>query len=100
MSPNMRTPGRFRVSIFLGSSKESLNEHVGIGEEWRDADILKARHLDDSYSVHVGSVWVKLLSGSDLCIEEEVVGFCTIIKWSNTLQLKQPFRVVIETELA
>jgi hypothetical protein len=72
---------------------------VGIGEEWRDVDILKARHLDDSYSVHVDTVWVKLLRGSDPCIEEEVVGLCTIIKWGKTLQLKQPFRVVIETEL-
>ena len=99
MSPNLRTPGRFRVSIFLGSSKESLNEYVGVGEEWRDFDIIKARHVDESYSVHVDTVWVHLLRGSDLRIEEEVVGLCTIIKWGNTLQLKEAFRVVIETEL-
>ena len=54
---------------------------------------------DESYTVRVSTVWVDLLETDENRIEQEVEGLCTIIKFGNTLQIREPFRVVVEINL-
>jgi len=38
------------------------------------------------------------LRGNEERTEQEVDGLCTIVKFGDTLQLRKPFRVVIELQ--
>ena len=99
MSDPSRKIGSFRVDVFHKSSDEPLNYFVGTGDEWHLHPVMNARHMGDSYSVHVDTVWVELLKGSEDRIVKDVEGYCTIVKFGGTMQLKEPFRVVVEVNL-
>lgn len=99
MSENRNNPrpiGSFRVSISHRSSSDSLREHEGIGDEWEVYSTLRIPFSDESYTVRIETVWVDLLEGQSDRIEKEVDGLCTIFKFGDTMQLREPFRVVIE----
>ena len=94
-----RSIGSFQVSIYHRSSIEALAEYVGMGPEWRLQPVLRAPVGDLSYSVRVDTVWVDLLNSFQDRIEQEVEGLSTIIKFGDTLQLQETFRVVIHANL-
>lgn len=99
MSENRNDPrpiGSFRVSIFPRSSTDSIREHEGTGDEWKLESTLSVPFYDESYTVRIDTVWVDLLEGHGDRIEQQVDGLCTIIKFGDTMQLRVPFRVVIE----
>ena len=99
MLNNPRSIGAFRVNVYHHSSTDPVAEYVGTGAEWRLKSVLRAPIGEYSYSVSVDSVWVELLQGQQNHIEEEVEGLCTIIKFGDTMQLREPFRVVVEINL-
>ena len=99
MLNNPRSIGSFRVSIYHRISPESVREYRGAGAEWQLKSTLSVPIDDESYTVRVDTVWVDLLQGDQDRIEREVEGLCTIIKFGDTMQLREPFRVVIEVSL-
>ena len=99
MLNNPRSIGSFRVSIYHRSSPESVREYRGTGAEWQLKATLSVPFDDESYTVRIDTVWVDLLQGNDDRVEQEVEGLSTIIKFGNTMQLREPFRVVIEVGL-
>jgi len=96
MADQPRYIGSFRVNVYHGNSTEPLAEHVGTGDEWRVKPLLSVPLDDESYSVRVDTVWGDLLRGSRDHIEQQVEGLCTIVKFGDTMQLREPFRVVVE----
>ena len=98
MDDPLRSIGAFCVSIFHTSAKEPLREYNGTGAEWQLKPVLTVPVGEYSYSVRIDGLWVELLRGSETRLEREVDGLCTIIKFGDTLQLREPFRVVIEVE--
>lgn len=99
MLNNPRLIGSYRVSIFHRSSTDSVREHVGTGDEWQLRPTLSVPFRDESYTVRVDAAWVELFQGTADRVEQEVEGLCTIIKFGDTMQLREPFRVVIEINL-
>ncbi len=94
-----RSIGSFRVNIYHGVSTDSIREYVGAGTEWQLESTLRIPIDDESYTVRIDTVWAKLLQGDEDRIEQEVEGLCTIVKFGDTMQLREPFRVVIEVNL-
>lgn len=88
----------FRVSIFHRNSKETLRTQSGTGEEWKADPVVTVPIRDESYSIRLSTVWVDLFESGLNRIEQDVDGLCTIIKWGDTMQLREPCRVVIEIE--
>lgn len=99
MLNDLRSIGSFRVSIYHGNSTDSIRQYVGTGAEWQLESTLSVPFYDESYTVRIDTVWVDLLKGDENRIEQEVDGLCTIIKFGDTMQLREPFRVVIEVNL-
>ena len=96
MLNNPRSIGSFRVSIYHRSSTESVNEFHGVGAEWQLKSMLSVPFDDESYTVRIDTVWADLLQRDEDRVEQEVEGLCTIVKFGDTMQLREPFRVVIE----
>ena len=94
-----RSIGYFRVNIYHRGSTDSIHEHVGAGAEWQLESTLRIPIADESYTVRIDTVWAKLLQGDEDRIEQEVEGLCTIVKFGDTMQLRERFRVVIELNL-
>ena len=98
MTDSLRSIGSFRVSVYQGKSAEAVREYEGVGAEWKLRSSLSIPADDESYTVRIDTVWVDLLRGNEERTEQEVDGLCTIVKFGDTLQLRKPFRVVIELQ--
>ncbi|MFT4557828.1 MAG: hypothetical protein ACKVII_06655 [Planctomycetales bacterium] len=98
MSDELRAIGSFRVSLFHHSSTEPVRGFDGVGAEWQLQPILSVSIYDVSYSVRIDTVFVDLLRGSESRIEQKVDGLCTVRKFGEALQLREPIRVVIEVD--
>jgi hypothetical protein len=99
MSDETRSIGSFRVNVYHRSSADPVAQYVGTGDEWRLRSSLRTPIVDETYTVRVDGVWSDLLQGDQDRIEQDVEGLATIVKFSNTMQLREPFRVVIEINL-
>lgn len=99
MHEQPRAINHFCVSIYHCSSRKSLRGYEGTGAEWQLRPTLSVPYRDESYTVRIDTIWAELLQGKEDRIEKEVDGLCTIIKFGDTMQLREPFRVVIEIGL-
>ena len=99
MDDDLRSIGDFRLGIYHYGSTDPIREYVGTGDEWQLESVLSVPYFDHSYSVRIDCVFVELLRSSEDRLEEEVEGLCTIIKFGDTMQLREPFRVVVEVNL-
>lgn len=99
MPHESRSSGSFRVNVYHCSSTESVAEYLGTGAEWRLRFALRAPIGDETYTVRVDTVWVDLLQGDQDRIEQDVEGLATIVKFGDTMQLRETFRVVVEINL-
>jgi hypothetical protein len=88
--------GSFRVSVYHRNSTDVVREFEGVGAEWQLRSTLSIPTDDESFAVRIDTVWADLLQGDEDRIEREVEGLCTIVKFGDTMQLRKPFRVVIE----
>ena len=93
------TIGSFRVSVYHRSSPDPLNGYADTGDEWMLKPVVSVAIFDQSYSVRVSTVWADLLAGTSNRIEQDVEGLCTIVKFGDTMQLRDSCRVVIEINL-
>ena len=98
MSGDLRSIGSFPLCLYHHSSTESLRVYEGVGAEWLFQSKLSVPIHDVSYTVRIDTVFVDLLRGNESRIEQKVEGLCTIIKFGDKLQLREPFRVVIEVD--
>ena len=87
------------MSVFRGNLNESIRQYEGTGAEWKLQPNLSTPFYDESYSVGVTNAWIELLERGVDRYEEDVEGFCTIIKFGDTMQLRETFLVLIETDL-
>ena len=95
-----RLIGSFRVSIYHRSSTEPVREFDGVGaDQWQRQPTLSVPFNDESYTVRIDTVWADFLQTDEDRLEQEVEGLCTIVKFGDTMQLREPFRVVIEVGL-
>lgn len=95
-----RSIGAFRLQVYHGNAMAPVAEHVGTGDEWRLKPVLSVPVGDQSYSVRVDGLWSELLQGSSQDrIEQQIEGLCTIVKFGDTVQLREPFRVVVEVNV-
>lgn len=90
--------GHFRVDVHR-RGRTPLRSFVGTGDEWKARPFLSVSHQEDSFEVPIGDVWAELLEGSQNHIDRTIVGLCTIIKFGQTMQLREQFRVVIQIRL-
>ena len=96
MTNELRQIGAFRTRIFDGASRQLAVELEGKGTQWQDNQIVRVRHQDDGYSVHVGGLWVELLGTNESQLDRQIEGRCTIVKFGGAMQLRRTFRVVLE----
>jgi 2-phosphoglycerate kinase len=99
MSDELRAIGAFRLCLYHHSSTESVREFEGVGAEWHLQPTLSVSIYDVSYAVRIDTVFVDLVRGNESRIEQIVDGLCSVRKFGDWLQLREPFRVVIEVDL-
>jgi hypothetical protein len=99
ISDDLRSIGSFRLRLYHHSSTESVREYEGVGAEWHLQSTLSVSIYDVSYTVRINTVFVDLLRANESRIEQKVEGLCTVRKFGDWLQLREPFRVVIEVDL-
>jgi hypothetical protein len=99
MPDESRSIGSFRVNVYHRSSADPVADFVGTGDEWRLRSSLRTPIIDETYTVRVDGVWSDLLQGDQDRIEQDIEGLATIVKFGDTMQLREPFRVVIEINL-
>ncbi len=73
-----------------------MREYDGAGQH---KSTLSVPFDDESYTLRIDTVWADLLQGDEVRIEQQVEGLCTIVKFGDTMRLREPFRVVIEVDL-
>ena len=54
--------------------------------------------METSYVVNISDAMLAILGSSETRLVREVEGLCTIVKFGNTMQLRQPFQVVVTLE--
>ena len=88
--------GRYRLRVFHRSEREALADLEGRGEQWRDWAVVRVRALDDRFTLRLEGVWAALLEGGGGPLDVELEGLCTVVKFGDTLQLRETFRVLAE----
>jgi len=85
----------FLVEIFSGSSIEGEAEYTchGINDEWLDYQLVKLPGFDGVITVSLENVWQQALKGNESCYIVPVIGYETIIKFGDTMQMKSHFTV-------
>jgi hypothetical protein len=96
MVERRHSTGFYRLNVFHGNATEPLAERIGTVDHWRLNPVIRVRFGDLSYSVRVDSLLSSLPQDCKERIEQHVDGLCTIVKFGDTMQLRETFRVVIE----
>ncbi|MEH6502824.1 MAG: hypothetical protein V7682_02860 [Cycloclasticus sp.] len=87
----------FLVEVFNGKKMDAEPEYTFQGEndEWLEYQNLRLQGFDGSISIQLENIWREVLNQQKSYFIAPVVGYETIIKFGNTMQIKTPFTVKI-----
>lgn len=92
----MSQAGRFRLTVFEGSNTEAAAVYENELRDWGKYERLRLPGFDGSYSLSLSGLWAAFFANEQMPIEHTLTGYETIVKFGNTMQLKQDFRVTVE----
>ena len=83
----------FTLELFNGNDVDREPEYScqGVGLEWLNYQQIKLPGFDAMVSVSLESVWQEAIQQQKSSATVLVTGYETIVKFSNTMQLKTPF---------
>jgi hypothetical protein len=86
----------FQARIFAGSQifGDSEFEFSGKGDQWMDYRSIKLPGFDGSQTLNLDDFWSDVFTHQHTDISAKLTGQETIVKYSNTQQLKEPFTIV------
>lgn len=87
---------RFRLTVFQGNSTDAADVHEDDVGNWGHYERLRLPGFDGSYSLSLSGLWAAYFENGQTRIEQTLTGYETIVKFGNTMQLKQNFRVIVE----
>ena len=87
---------RFRIIVYEGSSTEAAATYENDLTSWADYEGLRMPGFDGSYSLSLSGLWAEFFAKDHAAVEQVLTGYETIVKFGDTMQLKQAFRVTIE----
>ena len=87
---------RFRLTVFEGNSTEAAAVHEDETGSWGQYERLRLPGFDGSYSLSLSGLWAAFFESGQTRVEQTLTGYETIVKFGNTMQLKQEFRVTVE----
>ena len=90
----------FALTLYQGLDKSGtmVYQTKGIEKDIEDNQWFKFPGFDGVISLSLSSVWESALAHKHQYIEQRVYGYETIIKYNNTMQLKEPFTLILEIE--
>lgn len=91
---------RFCLIVIAGNSSEAAAVCEGDLDDWKRYEQLKMPGFDGSYSLSLSGLWAEFFENGHVPVEHVVTGYETIVKFGDTMQLKQDFRVTIELATA
>jgi len=83
----------FTLELFNGDNLEKTPVYScqGVGEDWLNYQQIRLPGFDSTISVSLVSVWQEAIEQRKSNHTTAVTGFESIVKFSNTMQLKTPF---------
>jgi len=90
-------PKTFTLTIYEGSNSNSepVIVYDGVADDWLSYCTVHPRGFDQSYTLRLDGYWENVLTNQLTEYTETLIGYETIVKFGNTMQLKQPFTVHI-----
>ncbi len=89
---------KFKLTLYAGDNidGEAVDEYQGAGEQWVNYQQLKLPGFDGSQTLNLQDFWLNVANTKPLAITTRIYGIETIVKWSNTHQIKNVFTLVAE----
>jgi len=83
----------FKLELFNGDDVEAEPEYScqGEGDEWLNYQQIRLPGFDTTVFVSLEAVWQQAIEQQKPSSIVSVTGYETIVKFSNTMQLKTPF---------
>ena len=86
----------FQAKIFTGSRTcgDSETEFSGKGQQWLNYRSIKLPGFDGSQTLNLENFWLEVFTHQNSDVTAKLTGRETIVKYSNTQQLEEPFTIV------
>ncbi len=91
---------KFNLKIYNGSSTKGkpVFTAAGNGDYWKSYITINLPGFDGTIVLSLAEFWDKVLKVNLNQYQESIYGFETIIKFGDTMQLKELFIVVVEVD--
>jgi hypothetical protein len=91
---NLKT---FTLAIYESKNinREPILSYKGATDDWLKYSTVRPRSFDESYTLNLEDFWGKVLTNQFTEYTETITGYATIIKFSNTMQLKHSFTAYV-----
>ena len=89
---------RFQLKVFRGKKviEEPETTYSGCMDELTAYQVLKLAGFDGRITLRLDEFWNKVIQEDLVAYTTTLTGYETIIKFGNTMQLKEPFTVAVE----
>lgn len=86
----------FQAKVFSGNrtTGESEIEFSGQGPQWENYRTIKLPGFNGSQTLNLDNFWLDVFTHQQCIVTAKLTGLETIVKYSNTQQLKEPFTIV------
>lgn len=93
---NNKVLDHFHGRIYAGNrtTGEPETDFTGNGQQWSNFRSIKLPGFDGRQTLNLDNFWLEVFTHQSNEITTQLIGLETIIKHSNTQQLKQPFTIV------
>ena len=90
----------FELNIYRGQTVTDTPEYsvIGAGDDWANHTRLKFPGFDGSISLSLEDFWLNVLNNKTESCVQLLEGYETIIKYGDTMQLKEPFMVELKAQ--